>query len=554
MEKRGKIVLSIATVIFAIVMFFIIVSHLSYVIAVPAVNASSGTFIGNNFSAVNEDVTNFYNISINNTDGGATGGNITKVNITLPSGFTFLFGTNKTNSPGNFTNTTNSLIWENVTMLINASGGPGAGQMFFFSFNATAVTPGSYNFTIITHNNTAIYHNLSVVINDTTRPSDIAMVAPGLSINGRILNVTNAALYINTSIVDNSGNGTGLAGFYGNGGFLQIYLYNLTGLRNSTNFTGPGGKLWNTTGLHDGTFRVNITVNDTTGNNASFSFPVVMDNTAPSATLTKSTTSTTKTTLVVDISVSDTTSGIASTMSCTSDRPDGSVTGSGTSQTFTENNLNCGSSTSVTITCTDHAGLTGQTTGSFTTLGCSTSSASGGGGGGSGSSTSTTTWANTFAEDSSDLTTLGSVSRDLKERERVKISLDGETHHIGVVDGGLSDNSATIEVASHTPIEIALSIGATEKFELTHDEFYDISVTLNSITNDKASFTVTSINEEIISAAEEEQATGEEAESEPDLAPPTSSAAAGGSTVWIIVTIVVVIVIILFFWLIKKRK
>lgn len=113
-----------------------------------------------------EEVSRFYNITVNNSDP-TFAANITQVNITLPSSFTFTTGTNGTDAPLNvFRNTTTVLSWTNSTggLVLNNT-------IKRFWFNATATIPGSYNITVTTSNSTGSFStNIPVTINDTTSP------------------------------------------------------------------------------------------------------------------------------------------------------------------------------------------------------------------------------------------------------------------------------------------------------------------------------------------------------------------------------------------------
>ena len=73
---------------------------------------------------------------------------------------------------------------------------------------------------------------------------------------------------------------------------------------------------------------------------------------------------------------------------------------------------------------------------------------------------------------------MGPVSRAMGEKERVRIMINGEKHHLGVID--IKENSVIINVSS-TPQQAEIKIGESKKFELNNDTFYDIEATLNSI-------------------------------------------------------------------------
>ena len=111
-----------------------------------------------------------YNITITNAN--AADENITQINITLPSSFSFVTGSN--NLSGNnsmiyaaFSNTTTVLSWTNFTFpLMNRT----LNNISFFSINATASTAGYYNFTITTLNGTVrTLTNISIEVNASFR-------------------------------------------------------------------------------------------------------------------------------------------------------------------------------------------------------------------------------------------------------------------------------------------------------------------------------------------------------------------------------------------------
>ena len=85
-------------------------------------------------------------------------------------------------------------------------------------------------------------------------------------------------------------------------------------------------------------------------------------------------------------------------------------------------------------------------------------------------------------------------STELAQRQRVKISIDGIEHHIGIID--LTKNTATINVSS-VPQQAVFNIGDEKKFEVTEDNYYDVYVKLNGIDNNKANVTIMSIHEKM---------------------------------------------------------
>ena len=219
-----------------------------------------------NPSSTVEDVTTNYNITINMTDG--VEGNVTEVNITLPSGFTFLSGSNSSETASaNFTNSSSTqLSWVGFAQagLIN---GTGIGRVLF---NATATNPGTFNFTVIVTNFTSSsYSNLSVTVNDTTVPATITY---GTGTENDESNFTRTSIVINVTATDNGVINT-----------ILIRLYNSThGQINSSSNITASTHFINFTGLSEGLYRFNATVNDSYGNSNSTATRIVrIDNTPP---------------------------------------------------------------------------------------------------------------------------------------------------------------------------------------------------------------------------------------------------------------------------------
>lgn len=119
-----------------------------------------------------EDASRIYNITVNNSDTTLTA-NITQINITLPSSFTFTGATNATDAGAHeFTNTSTVLSWTNASGLVMNL------TLKRFWFNATASTPGTYNISVLTLNATGAFRsNVSVTVNDTSAPV-ISLISP----------------------------------------------------------------------------------------------------------------------------------------------------------------------------------------------------------------------------------------------------------------------------------------------------------------------------------------------------------------------------------------
>jgi len=93
-------------------------------------------------------------------------------------------------------------------------------------------------------------------------------------------------------------------------------------------------------------------------------------------------------------------------------------------------------------------------------------------------------------------------TKELGIKNRLRVSIDNEYHYIGVVE--LTSTTAVINVSS-TPQQATLSIGDTRRFDVNDDSYYDIKVTLNSISDNKASITILSISEEVTAETEAEE-------------------------------------------------
>ena len=230
----------------------------------------------------NEDVSVAYNITVNNTVASLANGqvnNITQVNITLPTGFVHLTGTNSSTTNVSFSNTSTVLSWLNSSQgVLNASI---VGEVQSFGFNATAATPGVWNITVVTTNWTNVYNsNITVRINDTTVP---VVQANNITLVNRV-NVS-GVIILNVSVLDNA--------------LVNAVLFNITnssGVVTIVNSTNPTGNYWNSTintaSYADGVYNLTILANDTFGSvnhtayigsnlNNSAMISIVFDNTAP---------------------------------------------------------------------------------------------------------------------------------------------------------------------------------------------------------------------------------------------------------------------------------
>lgn len=147
-------------------------------------------------------------------------------------------------------------------------------------------------------------------------------------------------------------------------------------------------------------------------------------------------------------------------------------------------------------------------------------------------------------------------TRSLIARQRIRVSVGDENHHVGIVE--VSGGGVVVEVSS-TPQNATFVVGDSRKFEVTGDNFYDILVTLEDIVGSNAQITVQKINEEITeeSIAEENQkennATGSDLSDNTDADQETGEWGFNWKILLIIV-LVLIVVGILFKWREKIKK
>lgn len=411
-------------------------------------------------SSVDEDVTHLYNLSVNNTDG--LNNNITQVNITFDSNFSFLASSQGSDAGGDvlFVNGSTVLSWSNYSnhLILNQT------NNFYFWFNATVSYPGSYNLTIQTVNSTSVVENLiSIEVNDTSAP-DVSFI--NLASFGNYSDI----LVLNVSVSDFSSVDS-----------VIFNLTNSTGLSNLSFIASNIGNSWNaslnTSQFSEGIYNISVLANDSNGflNESERVFNLTFDNTAPTGSY----------------SCDDASPNVGDTINCTCS-PIDSLSGINSAQTSYTESPSTSSIGSFTITCTfeDNAGNSGNASTSYTV-----SSSTGGSSGGS--SSSKNFWSSTFVLDEGDLD--DGYNIELSRKQRMKVMVDSEIHYIGVVE--ISDGEATINITSE-PIQIKLLEGEAKKVDATGDDFYDLLIKLNRIEGNDANLTVTEINEAVPEASE----------------------------------------------------
>jgi len=138
-------------------------------------------------------------------------------------------------------------------------------------------------------------------------------------------------------------------------------------------------------------------------------------------------------------------------------------------------------------------------------------------------------------------------SNKIGKGERFKVDINGEEHHIGVVNIDVKKEKVTINISSDTQ-QTVLSLGDTKKFDVNNDNYYDISVELLGIQDNKANLNIKSIYEEIPSEEQEEQEKNETKEED------VSEEDKDKNYLWIWIVAIVIIIAGIGFYLFKKRK
>lgn len=107
-------------------------------------------------STIDATTSTLLNFTINNIDSTQ---NITNLNITLPSGFTYLGNPNPTPS-----STNGIIIWNGINIV--------AGTTQYFSFNVSSTVTGSKNFNVSNLDTASAFNstNVAVTVNDVTSP------------------------------------------------------------------------------------------------------------------------------------------------------------------------------------------------------------------------------------------------------------------------------------------------------------------------------------------------------------------------------------------------
>ena len=426
----------------------------------------------------------------------------------------------------------------NATLYYNAGGGAATTALVTVlnntdkdtEFNDSSVNIANlsdlntYNFTCAVDNSTDIEYSASAasITIDQTAPGVNATSISGVSYSTQTM--ANGTFVLNVTITDTI-NATTVFFNLTNSSGVQDAIFYAAREGTSNNWVNSTG--FNISKFTEGSYTITVYANDSANNlnSTENSGTIYFDSVSPTVSLSRTTRGATS--LKLDVAITEATSGIPS--SCTVDRSGASVSGTGLTQTINENSLRCGNSYSYIVTCTDGAGNQGSSVStSFSTLAC-TSSSSGG--------TQTNQWASTYVVNSDDFE--AGYSRELSKNQRMKISFGSQTHYVGVKE--LTSTSATIEIASN-PVEVTLNVGGEKKFDFNNDGFYDISVMLLGIENNKADVNVMKINEEVSLEEKTDSSTDLEVTAGEEETEIISERESKSGLIWFLVVLVVIII------------
>ena len=349
------------------------------------------------------------------------------------------------------------------------------------NFTKASVSGGYYNLTLVTTGFVEGVYNVTVYANDTqlnnlnntekikitidnTAPYEINFTSTTVN-NGNY----SGSLVVNISILD------ALSG----SGIVFFNVTNSSGSQNATYTASCSGIYCNatipTSSFPDGIYNITAWTNDDAGNsnNTAKVYSLTFDNTAPTGS--------------VSCSPANVVSGNTVTCSCAPTDATSGVNTALTSITASPSTSNTGTYTS---SCS-FADLAGNTGSASTTYRVEQGGGIGSSGSGSGT-TSTFSYTKSIPQNGKEFSEVGNLQFELKAKERVKIMINSEQHHVGVKS--VSDTKATIEIASD-PVEVELAVGEDAKIDVDADSYYDVYVKLNSIDNGKADVTIEYLHE-----------------------------------------------------------
>lgn len=345
-------------------------------------------------------------------------------------------------------------------------------------------------------------------------------------------NLSQNYIFVNISAIDN----VNVSG-------VQIYLYNSSDVFNNTNLTASPYAL-NFTSLSDGVYYLNVTANDTSGNvNSSEARTIWLDSHNPSVNLISpaNESTSTSTSRTFEYNVTD-----SNPVNCSLFINSALVTYnssanySGGTNSFTRTGLAVGGY-NWSINCTDSFNNYNNSIRVFTVEELPEDSSTGSGG------------SPTYYPDSSNLES--GYTANLYANWVIGFNLGTASHRLKL--DSVSESSATITISS-TPQQKTLAIGEGWKVELTGDNYYDLLVKLNNIVNNRANFTITSINEAISSPTSNELTgiganNNQTATNNDNNTVGTEKKSMNSFVIWTIAIVAIVVLLIILLWYYNKK-
>jgi len=549
LDKKILITSILSLILIASVVIAVALGENSGIAVTRNDSASTTTYILYNGTFV-EDVARSVNISINNTLSTVANSNVTEFNVTLPTGFTYVTATSLCPSVAagencTFTNTSSVLKWISNSTAGLISSIITTNLSSYLSFNIIVANPGAFNMTLRWRNGTnSQTENITFIVNDTTAPTR----SWASNTYANYSNHSKYGIVANITITDNWAtelNMPNVSAINANA-TINITLMNVTfGILNSSsgnyfllnttaslyvNFT-------NSTGLADGTYYLNASVNDSSGN---LNFTtilrrVTLDRTAPTITFSCSPNA--------DINV-----GEAVTCTCSgNDSQNLPIAQTSDILTTTYNTTGYSSASgTATETCTivDRVGNTASSVITYTVYASGPAEGSGSSGG-----SSTSTYTTALFPTAEQLSSGSGYTGQLKAKQKAKLDLNDNAPHYIAVDS-ITTTAVSITISS-TPQTASLTVGSTKKFDVNADGYYDLSVTLNKIQNAKADLTMLAISEQILensTITEDEETTSSQ-----DNATTGTDDKTGFSwstIIWIIVLLAIIVGV----WILLKKR
>ena len=451
--------------------------------------AGNGTII----SPITFNVTNTSSVggtTLNNVAvtliGTASAGNLT--NVTLSDGANIYFNDSFSSSP--IIIDISAAITQVTNFTVNFTINSAATDSLTIGANVTAIS----NESNVSYSALPYTSNLTTI--DSLEPN--IQYGSGTASTG---NFSQNFIFVNISVTDTVSNIN----------TIIIYLYNSTAQVNSSTNSSIGATSGthyiNFTNLNDETYYINSTVNDTYNHiNTSLSTRnIIIDTTLPFIAFGLNTatnaSSVERTWIYVNVTVTETNERNITFYLYNSSYSSLNITNfTDSTRTINWTGLSAGGTVYYyNVTVRDFADNSNTTSTRKITLtsaaaATTTTTTTSEGGGGSNPSF----WSKgTFTV--SDEQLQQGYSRTLIAKQRLLISVDSETHYVGVKE--VTSTNVKIEVTS-TPQEKTLGIGEVWKVDVAEDNFYDLSVVLNSIVGTLADITVKSIHEEILQTQE----------------------------------------------------